>query len=327
MTGVVFPDQGAALQKSLNPGQRLVSPRGDLWRWDGYAASADAPSPAAVRLSQRNHLVVLETQIAESRERRGAAFALFSAAKAEAEAARAAERAAENEEQQSEEILIAAQDDAAKAARAAAERATQLASLESEIRRLTQSHDAARDAEWQATSALSDLTDSSALVESVADARSKTSEARAADSEGRAALDSLRRQAQSRAQRIAAIAEDNSRWTTRRDAAAAQIVELGRRIEEMRAELTTLEADAGSFIAAKRGALLDAIGAAEAAQSAASDLRAEAEQALRRGGPRREGRPTLRCPRCARRTRPLAGAVGIRAGTHRRIAQPHPRRT
>jgi chromosome segregation protein len=279
MTGVVFPDQGAALQKSLNPGQRLVSPRGDLWRWDGYAASADAPSPAAVRLSQRNHLVVLETQIAESRERRGAAFALFSAAKAEAEAARAAERAAENEEQQSEEILIAAQDDAAKAARAAAERASQLASLESEIRRLTQSRDAARDAEWQATSALSDLTDSSALVESVADARSKTSEARAADSEGRAALDSLRRQAQSRAQRIAAIAEDNSRWTTRRDAAAAQIAELGRRIEEMRAELTTLEA-VPEAIAAKRGALLDAIGAAEAAQSAASDLRAEAEQAL-----------------------------------------------
>ncbi|HEX3674805.1 MAG TPA: chromosome segregation protein SMC [Rhizomicrobium sp.] len=279
MTGVVFPDQGAALQKALNPGQRLVSPRGDLWRWDGYAASADAPSPAAVRLSQRNHLVVLETQIAESRERRGAAFALFAAAKAEAESARAAERTAENEEQQSEEILIAAQDDAAKAARAAAERASQLASLESEIRRLTQSRDAARDAEWQATSALSDLTDSAALAESVADARSKTSEARTVDSEIRAALDSLRRQAQSRAQRIAAIAEDNARWTTRRDAAAAQIAELGRRIEEMRSELTTLEA-VPEAIAAKRGALLDAIGAAEAAQSAASDLRAEAEQTL-----------------------------------------------
>src|SRR6201999_2358516 len=43
MTGLVFPDQGAALQKSLLPGQRLVTARGDLWRWDGYAASADAP--------------------------------------------------------------------------------------------------------------------------------------------------------------------------------------------------------------------------------------------------------------------------------------------
>src|SRR5262249_28647052 len=49
MTGVVFHDQGATLQKSLKAGQRLVSPRGDLWRWDGYSASADAPSQAAVR--------------------------------------------------------------------------------------------------------------------------------------------------------------------------------------------------------------------------------------------------------------------------------------
>ncbi|MGZ5934610.1 MAG: hypothetical protein ACXWLV_07875, partial [Rhizomicrobium sp.] len=59
MTGVVFPDQGKALQGALKPGQRLVSPRGDLWRWDGYSASADAPSAAAVRLSQRNRLVSL----------------------------------------------------------------------------------------------------------------------------------------------------------------------------------------------------------------------------------------------------------------------------
>ena len=64
MTGVVFPDQGAALQKHLKPGQRLVSARGDLWRWDGYAASADAPSPAAVRLSQRNRLTALEQETA-----------------------------------------------------------------------------------------------------------------------------------------------------------------------------------------------------------------------------------------------------------------------
>ncbi|HVU19867.1 MAG TPA: AAA family ATPase, partial [Rhizomicrobium sp.] len=61
MTGVIFPDQGAALQNELKPGQRLVSPRGDLWRWDGYAASADAPSPAAARLTQRNRLAELET--------------------------------------------------------------------------------------------------------------------------------------------------------------------------------------------------------------------------------------------------------------------------
>jgi len=46
MTGLVFPDQGKGLQGALKPGQRLVSPRGDLWRWDGFSASAVATKSA-----------------------------------------------------------------------------------------------------------------------------------------------------------------------------------------------------------------------------------------------------------------------------------------
>jgi chromosome segregation protein len=279
MTGVVFPDQGAALQKSLKPGQRLVSARGDLWRWDGYAASADAPSPAAIRLSQRNHLASLEKDIADAKTRRAIAFDRFTKAKSVADAARDAERSAETAEQRSEEALIAAQDDAAKVARAAAERAAHLATFEAEIRRLTQSRDAALDAEWQAASALGELADSASLAQSVANARAAASEARAADGEGRGALESLKRQAAMRALRVAAIAEDSARWTGRRDAAAVQIAELERRLDEMRAELATLEA-VPQTMAAKRNALLDAIGKAEAAQGAASDARAQAEQAL-----------------------------------------------
>ncbi len=75
MTGLIFPDQGAALQKQLKPGQRLVTARGDLWRWDGYAASADAPSPAAVRLAQRNRLRELEQETAQAKEVRAGLFA------------------------------------------------------------------------------------------------------------------------------------------------------------------------------------------------------------------------------------------------------------
>jgi chromosome segregation protein len=279
LTGVVFPDQGAVLQNGLKPGQRLVSARGDLWRWDGYAASADAPSPAAIRLSQRNHLITLEKDIADSKERRAIAFDLFAKAKEAADGARAMERDAERAEQRAEETLIAAQDDAAKVARAAAERAAHLASFEAEIRRLTQSRDAALDAEWQAAAALGEMADSASLAQLVSAARATASEARAADGEGRSALESLKRQAAMRALRLAAIAEDSARWTSRRDAAAIQIAELDRRLEEMRNELAALEA-VPDALAARRSALLDAIGNAEAAQAAASDARAEAEQAL-----------------------------------------------
>jgi hypothetical protein len=45
--GVVSKALGQALQPQLKPGQRLVSREGDVWRWDGFTAAADAPSAAA----------------------------------------------------------------------------------------------------------------------------------------------------------------------------------------------------------------------------------------------------------------------------------------
>ncbi len=139
MTGLVFPDQGAALQKQLQPGQRLVTARGDLWRWDGYAASADAPSPAAVRLSQRNRLSELEQRNRRRQGNPGREIRRLVPGQGRGQAAREAARAAENAERKTEQSLIAAQDESTRAARAAAERASQLANLEAEIRRLEQS--------------------------------------------------------------------------------------------------------------------------------------------------------------------------------------------
>ncbi|HEY0282502.1 MAG TPA: AAA family ATPase, partial [Rhizomicrobium sp.] len=226
MTGLVFPDQGSALQKELKAGQRLVSPRGDLWRWDGYRASADAPSAAAVRLSQRNRLAALEDEIVQAKETSAAAFAEYSAAKTAAEAAREAAREAEQTERRHEHAIITAQDEATRAVRAAAERASHLASLEAEIRRLTQSRDAAREAEQQAARSLAELGDGVELVHNAANARERAGEARAASANARAALDGLKRDGETRSRRLAVIAEERRRWEDRRSAAAEHIAEL-----------------------------------------------------------------------------------------------------
>ncbi len=279
MTGLVFPDQGASLQKDLKPGQRLVTARGDLWRWDGYAASADAPSPAALRLAQRNRLKDLEQEQAQAREIRAQRFAQFAAAKDAAEAARAAYRAAEEGLSSSERELIAAQDEATRAARAAAERASQLANLESEIRRLEQSVAAAEDSLRQHEQALAELGDGALLIQQAADTRNRTAEARAASSEARAGLEGLRREGEARRQRLAAIAEDMQRWSARRTAAAGQIAELSRRQEELGGELAAAEAIPAGM-AQKRSALLDAISLAETARNDAADARMLAEAAL-----------------------------------------------
>ncbi len=61
--GIVSKSEGAELMKTLQTGQSLVTKEGDLWRWDGYVAKADAPTPAAQRLSQRNRLKELDSEI------------------------------------------------------------------------------------------------------------------------------------------------------------------------------------------------------------------------------------------------------------------------
>jgi chromosome segregation protein len=279
MTGVVFPDQGTALQRDLKPGQRLVSPRGDLWRWDGYSASADAPSPAAARLTQRNRLVALEDEIVQAKESRATAFAAYSIARDAAEAAREAARLAEREDRRTGQALIEAQDDAARTARAAAERASRLATLESEIRRLTAARDAASESTQHAADGLTEMGDGVALTQSVANARNETAEARTANGEARSACDGLKRDGDIRARRLAAIAEEQARWQARRDAATLQMGELHRRADELKTELTAAEA-VPEAIAVKRGALLDTIGAAETARNMAADARAQAEAHL-----------------------------------------------
>ena len=279
MTGLIFPDQGAALQKQLQPGQSLVTARGDLWRWDGYAASADAPSPAALRLAQRNRLAALEQETVAAKQSRAGLFAAWSEAKDAANMAREAARLGEEAERRTEQGLITAQDESTRAARAAAERASALASLEAEIRRLEQSVDAANDSRNTAIAVLEELGDGAALTGQVAQARTAAADARTMSGEARAALEGLKREGESRRQRLAAIAEDAARWEGRRNAAANQIAELSRRHEELAGELLAAER-VPEQMADKRNALLNAIAEADAARLKASDARVEAEAIL-----------------------------------------------
>ncbi len=65
--GVVDRADGGRLAAQLKPGQRLVSREGDLWRWDGFAADAHAPTGAARRLAERGRLIEIESELAEAR--------------------------------------------------------------------------------------------------------------------------------------------------------------------------------------------------------------------------------------------------------------------
>ncbi|MDP2117071.1 MAG: AAA family ATPase, partial [Brevundimonas sp.] len=90
LCGVAPASEIERLAKSLPVGARLVTVAGDLWRWDGFVQRAEAPRPAAVRLSQRTRLSELEAEIDAGKPALETAQA---ALKAATEAFRAAEEA------------------------------------------------------------------------------------------------------------------------------------------------------------------------------------------------------------------------------------------
>src|SRR3984893_8068987 len=92
--GVVPKERGAALVSQLKTGQRLVSPEGDVWRWDGFVAAAHAPTGAARRLAERARLVDSENELEQARIDASAKRQALEAAEAELKAASAAETSA-----------------------------------------------------------------------------------------------------------------------------------------------------------------------------------------------------------------------------------------
>ena len=126
-----------AAQAALRPGQTLVSPEGAVWRWDGYVIQAGTPTPAAIRLQQRNRFLDLRSRLDDAAGASAHARAAFAAAEAAGQAARAeaaaaeqaagsaaeaAERAAGTEAEAIERIAHAEAQAAERTARDAAER-------------------------------------------------------------------------------------------------------------------------------------------------------------------------------------------------------------
>ncbi|CAH2600135.1 Chromosome partition protein Smc [Rhodovastum atsumiense] len=179
-------EDGGAAQPRLLPGQVLVSRAGAVWRWDGYVIQAGTPTPAAIRLQQRNRLAELRTRLAAATEQAEAARAARTEAEAAERAARAEadsiERAAQAEAESRERGARAEAEAAERAARESAER------LERESRAAAEAAErSANAAEQQARTARRDTEQRLERARAAASALAT----RAANAEARrAALDS-----------------------------------------------------------------------------------------------------------------------------------------
>jgi chromosome segregation protein len=277
--GVVERADGARLASLLKPGQRLVSRDGDLWRWDGFAADAHAPTGAARRLAQRSRLADIDGESAIARATLDVRRRTVEVAQTELVSASTAEAAARERWRATQREADSARDLHAMAEREMARNTARVSALTEAMTRLIASRDEALAATREAERSLADLPASADLERELADVRADIEGKRAQLAEARAEAQALAREAELAERRLAAIATERQQWSGRRDGATAQIETLDARSREARAERGSL-ADAPAAFEEKRRSLINEIEAAEDKRREAADRLAGAENAL-----------------------------------------------
>jgi chromosome segregation protein len=281
--GLVTRSEGPALCRQLRQGQRLVSREGDLWRWDGFVARAEAPAPAARRLAERNRLAGLEAEAAEARLRRDAA-------RRELESALATLRRAQDRESAAREALrraLQARDEASAGLQREMQRSEEsrlrLAALRQRVETLEADRDEAealRVAAQAAQAALAALPAGADAGPEMARLGARVTAARQAEAEARLAAGQRQARLDGIAVRRAAITQERTAWAARTARAREALDDLAGRLETLQAEARSLEGVPDALAARRRGLEAD-IEAAETAARTGADGVALGERALR----------------------------------------------
>jgi len=274
--GLVDETDGARLQPSLRPGQRLVSRSGALWRWDGYTMKAGTPTAAAMRLEQRNRLADLKAQLAVLTTEVAGVREQHNATAEHAAAARKAEGEARNLTRETDRQLALARTAEAEAVRRATQRATRLAAVAAQLEEVAAERAEAEQRKGEVTTAVAALPAEEIAREALNQARGAVGMLRAEVSQAARALDQHRAEMRARAGRADQLAREAASWEGRRIASDRQIESLGARKGELEGEISA-RADLPATFAAKRATLLDEIGRAETGRREAADALAAAE--------------------------------------------------
>jgi chromosome segregation protein len=277
--GVVDRADGGKLAGMLAPGQRLVSRDGDLWRWDGFAAAAHAPTGAARRLAERGRLQVLESELAAARTEVDARRHRLAAAEAALTAAAALEGDAREHWRAAQRSMDAAREAHVTAEREISRKAARISALTEAKQRIAAAREETKASHAEAAQALAALQAADDIEQKLATVTEVIARERTAGAEIRGEAQAVAREAQLAEHRLAAIAGERQAWGERHDNATAQIATLGQRGGEAGAERAELT-NAPAKFAAQRQALIGEIETATAARRAAADRLAEAETEL-----------------------------------------------
>jgi chromosome segregation protein len=279
--GLCDADDAGRLQEQLKPGQRLVSPEGDLWRWDGFRAWAeDAPSAAALRLQQLNRLEELKQGLEHASQRAEGARSAHEALTARLAELSNADKAAREARREADRLVA----DAGRAlSRAEADRNLaegRLESLSMAVKRHEEEAMAARSRVLEAQRALDELDDVSEARAAVEDLRMTVEAARITMMSRRSAQDELRREGEARTRRSQEVTKELSGWRHRLETAEKRSAELVERKAQSEAELKAAQA-LPTELAAKRDELSEMMAEGEDRKANATDALSVAEGVLR----------------------------------------------
>ncbi len=275
-TAVVSRQDGERLQATLPIGARLVSKEGDLWRWDGFVARADAPKPAAVRLEQRTRLSEAEAEIAKLSPAAAEANLAHQSAAQRVRTADEALRNARRAPPEAERALGTARDRVEQLARDAVRRDARSQALNETLIRLQAEYDEAKAFAAQAEADLSALPVGDDLAPQLTAAREASTRAREAAGASRSALDNEGRERAGRARRMEALDRDRADWTRRAASTDSRLNALAKDRAEVEAALIEART-APEALEERKLKLLDEYSVAEARRDRAGEAMAHAD--------------------------------------------------
>ncbi len=275
-TAVVDRADGDKLAKGLPVGARLVSKEGDLWRWDGFVARAEASRPAAIRLEQKTRLAEVEAEIDRLTPAAAQSGQEQKAAGERLQKADVAQREARRLAQEAERAVSPARDAVERLARDGARRDARAQSLDETIARFEAERLEAEATFNLATAAGEDAGGESDASPMLNAARSKAAEAREAAAHARADLEQEVRGRQQRIHRLESVKRDIAEWKRRAQSSNDRIEQLAKEDERSRTALSAARA-APEEIEKKHGALLDELTKAQARRARAADALEAAE--------------------------------------------------
>jgi chromosome segregation protein len=277
--GVVERADATRVAGLLKPGQRLVSRDGDLWRWDGFAVAAHAPTGAARRLAERGRLQAIEGELAAARGEVEAKRRIVEAAEAALNAAAAAETDARARWRDAQRLTDAAREDHAATEREISRNAARISALMEARQRIGADRDETKLARAEAEKALAALPAAAEIESKLAAINESIAHERGACAEQRGEAQAIAREAELAHHRLRAIAAERQAWNDRKDNAAGQIATLGQRTDEASSERAELTSAPQKF-QSQRQALIGEVENATAARRAAADRLAAAETEL-----------------------------------------------